>query len=155
MKFFMGIDLSLTNTGIVVLDNKAKFIKQLEISTLSKDVIEYRLLFIKEEIKNLLNEFSDFIIYIEGLSMASRGQGVLQLAALHYFIRVFLYQNEFVYHVVAPTSLKKFVCTGKAKKELMLKEVYKKWGFDTDNDNIADAYGLARMSLEEYIEKKD
>ena len=47
---------------------------------------------------------------------------------------------------VAPTSLKKFVTgKGNAKKDLMLLSVYKRWGFDTTNDNKADAYGLAQF----------
>lgn len=49
--------------------------------------------------------------------------------------------------LVASNTLKKFV-TGKGvgKKQLMVKYVYTKWGFDTDNDNLADAYGLARLA---------
>lgn len=151
----MGIDLSLSESGVVILDNDARIIKQSIISTLSKDDIECRLLFIKEEIKLLLKEFKNIVVYVEGLSFASSGQGMLQLGALHYFIRIFLYENKFKYQVIPPTKLKKFVCTGKAKKELMLKEVYKKWNFDTDNNNIADAYSLARMVLEEYKEIED
>ncbi len=44
------------------------------------------------------------------------------------------------------SHLKMFVSSkGNAKKELMLKEVYKKWGFDTNNNNKADAYGLSMI----------
>lgn len=50
--------------------------------------------------------------------------------------------------IVQPTALKKFVTgTGSAKKSEMLKAVYKRWGIDVADDNLADAYGLARMSL--------
>lgn len=46
---------------------------------------------------------------------------------------------------VTPGEVKKFV-TGKAntKKELVLKEVYKRYGFDTDINDVADAYAIAR-----------
>jgi crossover junction endodeoxyribonuclease RuvC len=49
--------------------------------------------------------------------------------------------------LVAPLQLKKFV-TGKttAKKDDMKLHVYKRWGFETSDDNVADAYGLARLA---------
>lgn len=50
--------------------------------------------------------------------------------------------------IVAPTALKKFV-TGRGnnvKKNEMLLAVYKRWGYETTNDNLADAYALARVA---------
>jgi len=48
--------------------------------------------------------------------------------------------------VFTPPQIKKFVTgKGNAKKELIIKEVYKKWGFETDNHNTADAYAVARL----------
>ena len=34
----------------------------------------------------------------------------------------------------------------------MIKEVYKKWGYDTSDDNLADAYGLAMMAFKSKYE---
>ncbi|ORT58219.1 hypothetical protein [Streptomyces sp. CB03238] len=49
--------------------------------------------------------------------------------------------------IVAPTKLKKYT-TGKgtAAKAEMLLAVYKKWGVTYDDDNLADAYSLARAA---------
>lgn len=49
--------------------------------------------------------------------------------------------------VVGTLQLKKFV-TGKAMsaKDVMLLEVYKRWGVDLKDHNLADAYGLARVA---------
>ena len=49
--------------------------------------------------------------------------------------------------LIATNTLKKFV-TGKGNgpKSVIIKGVYKKWGYDVDNDNLADAYGLARLA---------
>jgi Holliday junction resolvasome RuvABC endonuclease subunit len=49
--------------------------------------------------------------------------------------------------IIAPTKLKKYV-TGKgtAAKAEMLLAVYKKWGVTYTDDNLADAYGLARAA---------
>ena len=45
-----------------------------------------------------------------------------------------------------PQELKKFVA-GKAgvSKDVILKEVFKRWGFDTNVNDVADAYGLGRL----------
>lgn len=50
--------------------------------------------------------------------------------------------------VVPPTVLKQFV-TGKgtAPKELMLLEVYKRWGYSAPENNAADAYALMQLAL--------
>lgn len=48
---------------------------------------------------------------------------------------------------VPPTVLKSFVTgKGNAEKSLILKEVFKKWGFDAPNDNAADAFALAKFA---------
>lgn len=52
------------------------------------------------------------------------------------------------YVEVPPTSLKKLVSgKGNAKKDLMLLETFKRFGFETSDDNIADAYCLAQAGL--------
>lgn len=49
--------------------------------------------------------------------------------------------------MVAPMTLKKFVTgKGNSPKDVMIKCVYQKWGFDTDSNDLADAYGLARLA---------
>ena len=54
-------------------------------------------------------------------------------------------QNKTVIEVT-PSILKKFVTgSGKATKDQMVIAVEKKWGFVAEDDNEADAYGLARI----------
>lgn len=50
--------------------------------------------------------------------------------------------------IVAPTMLKKYA-TGKgvAPKNGMLLAVYKRWGVEFKDDNLADAYTLARIAV--------
>jgi len=149
MKYYVGVDLSLTETGLVVLDRNFKILQQGLISTLSTINIEARLL----EIKNCLIKYfnKDSIIYLEGLSFASKGQSILELSGLHYYIRVYLYESNFFFKLIPPTTLKKFITgTGRAKKELMLLKVYKKFGEEFSNSNLCDAYSLARLAAEEY-----
>lgn len=49
--------------------------------------------------------------------------------------------------IVQPQSLKKFTTgSGTVKKSMMAKEVFKRWGVDYNDDNLADAYALARLA---------
>lgn len=156
-KLFAGIDPSLSGTGVIVIDNDNNIIDQKLISTKcnKKDMydIENRILYIIKELEFLLKYQENLrFVLIEGISYGSKGEGAAQLAALNYFVRVFLLQNKICYKEATPSQLKKFVTNvGNCKKNLMLKEVYKKWGVDFNDDNLADAYSLARLSKHNYM----
>jgi Holliday junction resolvasome RuvABC endonuclease subunit len=54
---------------------------------------------------------------------------------------------------VPPMTLKKYASgKGNAKKQEMLLQIYKRWGIEFNDDNAADAYGLARMAAEFHID---
>lgn len=148
-EIFVGIDLSLTGTGLIVLDQDANIMEQKLISTKAKDITEVRLLQILEELKFVPTIAKLKKVNIEGLSFGSRGQSMLELAALHYFIRIYMFQKDVPYEIIPPTQLKKHITgKGNAKKELMLMKIYKKWGVEFSDNNIADAYALARHAME-------
>ena len=162
---FIGIDPSLTGTGIVCLNEEGEIVGQELIKTTTELEIEDRLIVINKKIKRLLDDkyqiicddgyIYDVIVYIEGISFGAKGNAVMQLAGLHYFLRIQL-RNRFnlKYDIIPPTTLKKFItCKGNAKKELMLLNVYKRWGVEYKNNNLADAYSLARMALDKYNEE--
>jgi len=74
-----------------------------------------------------------------------------QLGAAHYIIRVLLYERNIDFSVVPPSTLKKFVTgKGNCKKDLVLLKVFQKWGVEFSDNNLADAYSLAKFALESY-----
>jgi crossover junction endodeoxyribonuclease RuvC len=151
-QMFVGIDPSLTGTGIIVLDQNSCILEQKLISTNVKDIEEKRLLDIISEIRFVSGIVRLNSVYIEGPSFASQGRAVLQMGALHYLIRIFLYEHSLNYKIISPGTLKKFVTgKGNAKKDLMLLNVFKKWGAEFDDNNLGDAYSLARLALEENL----
>lgn len=148
---FVGLDLSYTGTSLVVLDLNGEILKQALIKTHKDLTTEERILKIENEVSFIPNIVGLNIVYIEGPSFSSIGSSILQMGALNYYIRIFLLKNKVDFKIIPPPTLKKFVCgTGKAQKDLMLLNVYKKWGVSFDDNNLADAYGLSRMALEEY-----
>ena len=148
---FVGIDPSYNGFAIVILDKEGKIVEQKLLSSDSKKEVEERIIELEKEFEFIPNILSLQSVFVEGPSFSSSGAFALQMGALHYYLRIFLFKKNVNYKIVAPTTLKKFVTgKGSAKKELMLLNVYKKWGMEFSDNNSADAYGLARMCLEEY-----
>lgn len=147
MKHYAGLDLSLRGTGLIVLNEDGKIEHQKLLSTSPKQEVEERIIYIGEELYPYLDQRD--IVYVEGLAFGARGSSMLELAGLHYFIRISLRLENISYKIIAPPTVKKFVTgKGNAKKELMLLRVYKKWGVSFDDNNLCDAYSLARLALE-------
>lgn len=147
---FVGIDPSFNGFAIVVLDENAEIVEQKLFGSEGEEP-EDRLIQLEKEFKFIPNIISLHSVCIEGPSYASNGAFVLQMGALHFMIRLMLKRAGVAYKVVAPGTLKKFVTgDGRAKKDLMLLNVYKKWGAEFTDDNLADAYSLARMALEDF-----
>ena len=147
--YFFGLDFAYANNGFIQLDKDANIVKQEVITTTKRNSDEERLIYLRDYISVLIT--SNDIVYLEGLSYASQGQAKAQMGAVHYVTRIFLLENDIKYKIVTPSELKKFVTgKGQCKKDLILLNVFKKWGVEFDNSDLADAYGLARMALEEY-----
>ena len=148
---FVGMDPSFNGFAIVVLDKDAEIIEQKLFESDSDSETEDRLIQLEKEFKFVPNIVCLHSVCIEGPSYASNGAFILQMGALHFMIRLMLKRAGVSYKIVAPGTLKKFVTgDGRAKKDLMLLKVFKKWGVEFDNDNLADAYSLARMALEDF-----
>lgn len=150
---FVGLDPSINATGVVILDDCANIIQQRTFSIKNSDgLFEQSLMDYEKEIKFIPNIVNLGSVYIEGPAYQSAGQAILQMGAIHFFTRLYLFKKNVNYKVIAPGTLKKFVTgKGNSKKDLMLLKTYKKWGVEFSDNNICDAYGLARMALEDWI----
>ena len=150
----VGIDASLTGTGLVIIDKSCEVLFEELISSSSKDDIESRLIDISDRIFSKIEKYKDLTICIEGLSFGSRGQATLDLAGLHFYLRTILFRDKYLFYVIPPTTLKRYVTGGgQCQKNLMLLKCYKKFGVEFSNDNLCDAYCLARYGLENYMGK--
>ena len=140
----MGVDTS-TKTGYVILDDVGDIVKVGVVHYKPMSNRYARFAHYSRDIAALVDAYGVDLVVIEGYAYAGKFNNALQYE-LGACIRMRLYQDEVPFVEVAPTSLKKFVTgKGNCKKDLMLLEVYKRWDFDTSDDNEADAYGLAQM----------
>lgn len=152
------MDLSLTGTGYCLYLNPIKS-KAFPISVPDMGVIDTNKLEGLERMDHILNKIMDTIedhpvddcpnstlVILEDFSFASKGASLFQIAGLGYLVRYRLWRQGIDFILVPPTVLKKFVTgAGNSDKSIMLKEIYKRWGTDINDDNIGDAYGLMRI----------
>lgn len=158
MSIVIGIDPSLTSTGIVVLRNGV-----LEQAVTTKNEPKLgtleRVRLVNQSIKSVVNNLTDDansewkapkIIVIEGFSYGSKGRGVFDIAYLGWRIReeleAYRVEDDVPWLEVSPSQLKQFATgKGNANKEIVLQQVYKRWGVELSDNNQADAYVLAQI----------
>jgi crossover junction endodeoxyribonuclease RuvC len=167
MNRYVGIDQSYTGFAFVSLDADGTDVSGNLTSFDAKTGNGIgRLLSVYQHLLNLLSETDDVVhICMEGYSAASKfgreqaGElgAIVKLGIYDYFDRFADRLDDLRYPtIIQPTTLKKFVTgSGTAKKNNMLLAVYKKWGFETSDDNLADAYSLARVARAIHTGKTD
>ena len=144
MNTALGIDPSYTGTGLVLLElDTGEVIKQILIKTQASQSIIDRVRLIISKINNFLPYAALDIIVIEGFSYGSP-QHAHQMGYLGFRIREALGGYKII--EPSPNQVKKFATgKGNAEKDTIIKEVYKRWNFDTNNNNISDAFVMAQI----------
>lgn len=146
---YVGIDPSLSGTGLVILDEQANVVKELEFKAGTEDDPE-RFMKLVKKVRKHLNPATDRIL-IEGFSLGSKGAGVSKMFGLGWTFRILFTEEVFKWQEVPPTSLKKFASNkGNAKKEDLVLPLYKKWNYEHPSDNVRDAYVLSRIAWSMY-----
>ncbi len=148
---YIGLDISLTATGVVYIKDGTSESKLITTTPKGFNRPEYRLDHISGSIKNFIKPHKDLqAISIEGLSYGSKGTVKDQFGYLHYDARIYcVTQLGLDPIVVPPKTLKKWtVGNGNASKEDMVAGVNERWGTQIIDDNIADAYALAKYAEE-------
>ena len=144
----MGLDLALRNTGVVI--------REMDDDPVFADVVAPpndlrgvgRLRYNRDGICQLVEDYGVTWVTVEGYAFASQGQ-VFSIGENGGAVKLALWEMGVHLLVIPPGTLKKYALgDGNAKKSLMLKGVYKRWGFDTNDDNIADAYALTEFTFD-------
>lgn len=144
----IGLDLSLTSTGICSFHSETKLFNARAVKTSNKFKYEHRYAQILEEIKKEITGADRYIFFIEGYSFGSfpRSSSMSYLLELGGVVKFYLSNSLFEFVSVPPTLLKKFITgKGNAKKEDMKLHTYKKYGEEFKTSDATDAFGLAAM----------
>jgi crossover junction endodeoxyribonuclease RuvC len=140
----LGLDLSLTSTGAVLLKNG----EVKESTTLSSSHKEQaRLADLKFKIGMAIKFYKPELTVIEGYAFG-RPNAMAGLAELGGVVKCSLFEMQQQILIVPPARVKKFATgRGNAKKDEVRLEVYKRWGFEAKTNDEVDAYVLARIGL--------
>lgn len=108
-----------------------------------------RIVEIKKRIDKVLKMHSVTIVSIEGYSMGSRKGQIFNIAELGGLIKAMLYENNYPYHIIPPKSLKSYISgNGNAEKEDMQRAIQTRYFLSFEDNNEADAFGLAILVME-------
>lgn len=159
---FVGLDLSMRATGLVVLDKAGEVVMRERIGW--KDscaTVQQRIRYfakVAKQVKLLVDSCAEangpqhkLAIAIE--DYATHGPGDPTIGPeLGGIVRLGLLDHSRL-HEVSTTSLKRFATgKGNATKDVVMLHTFKRWAFDCgDDNNLADAYVLARMVRAAYL----
>jgi crossover junction endodeoxyribonuclease RuvC len=146
----VGLDLSLTSSGWSRFERATSTLVSGVVASKKKGMER-----LHEIVETLDKEIpKDSEVYIENYGFSSKGQVVYQ-GELGGIVRYHLWKKGVPYRNVPPTVAKKFLTgSGVCEKSLILKELYKKYKVDVNDDNEADAIvlGLVGRAIHEDIE---
>ena len=158
-RYFLGLDLSYSSTGVVLLDSESTGSKEIVAVNVAagkpSDTFPIRATFLLEGIwrsipRNLKskNGISNTLVIIEGAAYAAT-YNAFMLGELNGVIKFWLATKGYDYILIPPTTLKKYATNdGRADKKKVMQHVTKKWDFSHTCNDIVDAYVLARMGME-------
>lgn len=143
----LAIDQSLSNFAFCIFNLDGDLIQQENFKP--EGVEGKRLKTIQDKLVATYNYYGIKHIAFEGYSYHSGSKNLTKLAELGGIIKCFCATVNKEPIIFSPMSVKKYATgTGKAEKDLILKAVYKRWNFDTDDNNIADAFVIGQLALD-------
>lgn len=141
----LGLDTSTTSTGYAVLDNE-KLISYGTIKSPTKADLLDRVIYIEENIKQIIKAKEITFIVIEDLAVTRSASTTKALAGLLYHLLIEFRKKELLVVQARPSEWrKKCKIKGKCRKELKenaIKYIKNKYGVDA-NDDEADSICIA------------
>lgn len=148
---FLGVDPSLTGFAYRKAVGEQSYGFGIRTKPKAFPSFPARLDFMTSEFRRFLSEHGSTIqlAAIEGFSMGNK-QGSsksIEIGAVGMMARVELWRAGIPFLEVPPSTLKKWISgKGNAEKNLMLRAVYQRWGFEAETDDDADAYALMKLA---------
>lgn len=152
----IGLDPSLTHTaGFHALGHPSALeLRGFEITSKPKQYVHgiARLRALRDALASELDacarELPPGTLLVEGYAFGAKcsREALGELGGIY---RMLAHERGWTIVVVPPSVLKLYV-TGKgtAPKELMMLEVFKRWGYSAPENNSADAYSLMRLAVD-------
>ena len=161
----LALDLSTKATGCTFWED-GEFMSGGVLEVLSEPNYFLRILELYHRIKSKIDKFNPDVIAIEDYAYSRHSASVTKLAELHGIVKKLVYDKGYrlgclsigsnkPLFLVPITSWKKF-CLGKGnlKKDQVMVKVLSKYGYEFDDNNIADSFCVGKFatSVMDYLD---
>lgn len=151
----LGLDISLSATGWALVEPSGHLLAMGTIKSKPDADRFARFDRILQTLKHVVSFKLLQLVVIEGYSFNSFGK-VFDIAELSGIIKYELWKNKIHFIEVPPNTLKKFVTgKGNSDKNIMMQKAYKQWGIEFTDDNVCDAFYLAKYGHANFEELKN
>lgn len=153
---YVGIDQSLTGTGVAIFNADGYLLRTDLFGTKPgltplEEVERFISLF--ADVHNAVQKivpFKPVCAVMEDFAFAQAHQ-MAKLGGLGWHFRIMMSRTNWHFATCPTTVLKQIACgKGNAQKDQIMLGVYKRWTFESSDNNIADAYVLGRIALMAY-----
>lgn len=153
---YVGVDQSYTGSGVVMFGVHGQLIDHtlIETSPGTKPMDQI------DRITRIFQSIYEWVtkraaghkvcVVMEDFAYAQANQ-MAALGGLGWFLRI-MFARAGWHFATCPTSVLKQVATGKgnSEKEVVMMNVYKRWTFESSDNNVADAYVLGKIAWMAY-----
>lgn len=148
--YTVGIDTSLTGVGVGVLDEEGKYVDAVLVETATTDgTVLQRLKMVQDGVADVLEEYEPDIISWESIrnprnvnSFKKNSMALSAIAMSDYFCKNF---DDILLIRYGAGQIKKAVSGAGGEKQLVMKNLLRKWQIDVDDDNKADATIVGKL----------
>lgn len=147
---FLGLDLSLRETGFTIINNDYEVVVAKTLSVPQKGT--ERLFFLESLLTGSIPYEGINLVCIESPAYGIEAGQLHSLGKWAGIVELHLWKTGLKFLYAAPSQVKKYA-SGSGKnvtKDLVLLDVYKNFGEEFRNNNIADAYVLSRIARDYY-----
>lgn len=141
----LALDLSLNSTGWCIMDSSVEEHESGIIKPKKTDRME-KLIEIRSFIYKLIEQHDIKCVFIEDYAFGARGVWIYSYGELCGLIKVAIVELGIKYYTVSPSLWKKFVLgKGNLPKDQVMLQIYKKYGIEFSDNNMADAFAIAKF----------
>lgn len=129
---------------MVLLDGENGFTKSIKIKNQTGMA---RLQSIAEEVDRTLEKWEPEFVILEGYGHSRSVGAFVVVVECGTVVRLALHMRKIPWAEVPPKTLKRWTAgSGSADKKQMAKAAERRWGYESKNTDLVDAYALAKMA---------
>ncbi len=151
---FLGADLSLNSSGLVIINESATIISQFLLTPPSGSRGVERLYFLEQSLIEFLNANNIIYCCIESPAFGSEQGHLFDLGEWAGIFKLQLFKKGIEFIFAAPNQLKKYASgNATSKKDTIMLDIYKNYNIEIRQNDLADAYILSRICRDYHIEE--